>query len=149
MEAAILSATSALVGSLIGGVSTFAGTWLSTRGQLQAQSLAQEASKREALYAEFIIEAAKRLADAWGHSAAGPEVIAGLYSAVERMRLSSSAEVVEVAQRVLRAVIEVYASPNKSFEDARTRIESADREQLVPLREFSNACRAELRALRG
>ena len=45
--------------------------------------------KREALYAEFIKEASKRRAEAWSHQAESPEVIAGLYSGVERMRLFS------------------------------------------------------------
>jgi hypothetical protein len=149
MDSAILSATSALVGSLIGGVSTFVGLWFSTRGQLRHQRLTHEASKRETLYAEFIIEASKRVTEAWGHSAAGPEVIAGLYSAVERMRLSSSPEVVEVALHVVRGVIEVYASPNRTFDDARARLEAGDEAQIVPLKEFSEVCRAELAGLRG
>lgn len=148
MDTAILSATSALVGSLIGGVSTFVGMWLSTRGQVQAQYLAQEASKREALYAEFIVEAARRFTDAWGHQAEGPEVVATLYSSMERMRLSSSDEVLRVAQRVVGQVLDAYAAPNRSFAEARARV-GGDEVARLPLREFSEACRAELAALRG
>jgi hypothetical protein len=150
METAILSAGSALVGSLIGGVSTFVGAWLSTRGQVRAHKLAEEASKREALYSEFIIEAAKRFTDAWGHQAEGPEVVATLYSAMERMRLISSGEVLTVAQKVVRAVIEAYAAPNRSFDEARTRLGGAGSEdERLVLRDFSEACRAELAALRN
>jgi hypothetical protein len=90
MDSAILSATSALVGSLVGGVSTLGASWLSLRGQLRAHARAQEATKREALYAEFIVEASERLADAWSHQAESPEVLAGLASLVRRMRLTSS-----------------------------------------------------------
>ena len=149
MDTAILSASSALVGSLIGGVSTFIGAWLSTRGQVRAHKLAEEASKREALYSEFIIEAAKRFTDAWGHQAEGPEVVAGLYAAMERMRLTSSHEVLNVAQQVVRRVIEAYAAPNRSFDEARARLGGGgeDAERLV-LRDFSEACRTELAALR-
>jgi hypothetical protein len=57
MDPAILSATAALVGSLVGGVSTFAAYWLTQRVQLRAQSLMKRHAEREALYAEFIIEA--------------------------------------------------------------------------------------------
>ena len=64
MDSAILSAVSLLAGPLIGGGSTFAASWLAPRGQLWAQTLADEAVEREALYAEFIIEASKRLTDA-------------------------------------------------------------------------------------
>jgi hypothetical protein len=69
MDNAILSATSALVGSLIGGISTLAASWLTLRGRLRAQALVQEAAKRETLYAEFIIEASNRLTEAWSHQA--------------------------------------------------------------------------------
>jgi hypothetical protein len=41
-------------------------------------------AQREALYAEFIVEASKRLADAWSHHAESPDV---LFSAIERMRV--------------------------------------------------------------
>jgi hypothetical protein len=105
MDSAILSATSALVGSLIGGLSTLAASWLTLRGRVRAQALIQEAAKREALYAEFIIEASRRLADAWTHHAESPEVVAGLYSIVQRMRLTSSDEVIRVADQVTRFLI--------------------------------------------
>jgi hypothetical protein len=52
MDPAILSATAALVGSLVGGVSTFATYWLTQRVQLRAQSLMKRHAEREALYAE-------------------------------------------------------------------------------------------------
>ena len=64
MDTAILSAASALAGSLIGGATTLIASWLTQRGQLRAQALMREAMKRETLYAEFIIEASKRRADA-------------------------------------------------------------------------------------
>src|SRR5271166_3517461 len=106
MDPAILSAASALTGSLIGGVSMLAASWLSQRAQFRAQALVHEAVKRETLYAEFIIEASKRLTEAWSHQAESPEVVAGLYSAIERMRLTSSIEIIRVAELVVRQVID-------------------------------------------
>lgn len=86
-----------------------AASWLSQRGQFRAQALVHEAAKRETLYAEFIIEASKRLTEAWSRQAESPEVVAGLYSALERMRLTSSSEVICVAEQMVRRVIEAYA----------------------------------------
>jgi hypothetical protein len=146
MDPAILSATSALVGSLVGGLSTLAASWLTQRGQLRAQTLVHEAVKRETLYAEFIVEASKRLADAWSHQAQGPDVIAGLYAAIHRMRLTSSDDVVRVADKVIRQVIEAYAAPDRTFAELRDRLESQDDSDL--LNEFSRVCREDLRALR-
>src|SRR5437016_2523517 len=116
MDPAILAATAGLIGSLVGGVSTFAASWLTQRGQLRLQMLVQQAVKREALYAEFIVEASKRVAEAWSHQAESPEAIAGLYSAVERMRLTSSAEVIAAAEEVIQQVIEAYAAPDLTFD---------------------------------
>jgi len=148
MDTAVLSAASALIGSLIGGMSTLAASWLSLRGRLRAQALVQEAAKREALYAEFIIEASRRLSEAWCHQAESPEVLAGLYSAHQRMRLTSSDEVIRLADYVIRLVIQAYAAPDKSFDELRQHIAASD-EQWDPLRGFAEACRAELRTLLG
>src|SRR5947209_9905021 len=145
MDPAILSATAGLIGSLVGGVSTFAASWLTQRGQLRVQTLIQQAVKREALYAEFIVEASKRLAEAWSHHAETPEVVAGLYSAVERMRLMSSSEVVSAAEQVIRHVLDAYAAPDLTFEDLRRSMRSEEFKDR--LRDFAEACRIELYAL--
>lgn len=123
MDTAILSAASALAGSLIGGVSTLIASWVTQRGQLRARALIYEAKKRERLYAEFIIEASKRRADAWSQHAETPDVLAGLYSAVERMRLTSSDEVRQLAEKVVLHVMEAYAAPDRSFDELRQHID--------------------------
>ncbi len=126
MDPAILSAASALTGSLIGGVSSLTASWLTHRRQFRAQTLIHEAVQREALYAEFIIEASKRLTEAWSRRAESPEVLAGLYSAMERMRLTSSTEVIRVAEQVVRHVIEAYADANRTFDEVRELLRSDD-----------------------
>ncbi len=147
MDPAILSAASALTGSLIGGVSMLAASWLTQRRQFRTQALVHESVQRETLYAEFIMEASKRLTDAWSHQAESPEVLAGLYSAMERMRLTSSTEIIRVAERVVRQVIDAYADADKTFDDVREHMRSDNWGD--PLRDFAETCRTELRALRG
>jgi hypothetical protein len=71
MDIAILSASSGLIGSLIGGVSTFAASWLTQRRALRNQTFVQHALQGQALYSDFIIEASKRLMEAWNHQAEG------------------------------------------------------------------------------
>src|SRR6202048_3598504 len=99
MAPPILSATAALVGSLFCGVPTFAAYWLTQRVQIRTQGLMKRHAERETLYAEFIVEASKRFADAWSHHAESPEVVAGLFSAIERMRLTSSNSVIVAAEQ--------------------------------------------------
>lgn len=145
MDTAILSATAALVGSMVGGASTFLASWWTHQAQLRARAATQEIARREALYAEFIVEASNRLADAWSHEAETPAVVAQLYSAVERMRLVSSARVIDAAHHVVREVVEAYAAPNRSFDDARQRI--SELKDMSPLKEFADLCRLELNQL--
>jgi hypothetical protein len=147
MDPAILPAAAGLIGSLVGGISTFAASWLTQRGQLRLQTLVQQATKREALYAEFIVEAAKRITEAWSHQAASPEAFAGLYSAIERMRLTSSAEVIDTAEAIITEIAEAYAAPVLTFDDLRRSLRGG--EFRDHLRKFSDACRAELHALRA
>jgi len=54
MDNAYVSAISALAGSAIGGLATFATTWLSHHAQTQAQRLAQAMARQEHLFGEFI-----------------------------------------------------------------------------------------------
>ena len=51
--------------------------------------------------------------------------------------------VVENADKVVRAIIETYLAPNRTFRDVR---EVLDNEAMNPLRDFRNACREELRS---
>jgi hypothetical protein len=143
MDAAILSACAGLAGSLIGGVSTFAASWLTQGKLLGSQRRIHHATQRQQLYSEFIVEATKRLAEAWNHEAEGPEVVSNLFSAVQRMRLISSSRVVDCAEQVMRGVLAAYAEPNRTFEELRLRVQQNNEEQ-DPLREFTEACRQEL-----
>ena len=142
MDTAILSASAALIGSLVGGVSTFAASWVTQRKMLRTQTRMRHARQRQKLYSEFIIEASRCLAEAWSHQAEGPEVISNLYSAVERMRLVSSSRVVKCAEEVMRGIIAAYAEPNRTFDELRQRVQQSS-EEHEPLREFTKACRQE------
>jgi len=53
-----------------------------------------------------------------------------------------SPRVIETADGVARVIIETYLAPNKTFRDV---TEVLDNDEMNPLREFSNACREELR----
>jgi hypothetical protein len=61
------------------------------------------------------------------------------------MRLTSSPEVIDAADEVIRQIVESYAAPGKSFEDLRRSLDGG--EFRDPLRKFSEVCRAELTAL--
>jgi hypothetical protein len=142
MDQAYFSAFAALAGSAIGGLTTLAASWLNQHVQFQEQQLARNLSRREDLYKDFIEEASKWYAHAYEHQ--NPEIgnLVNLYALVSRMRVLSSTRIVESADRVVRTIIQTYLAPNKSFRDVQ---EILDKEDMNPLREFSNACRDELR----
>lgn len=72
--------------------------------------------------------------------------LVGLYAMVSRMRVRSSPRVVENAERVARTIVETYLAPNKNLRELH---EMAQSDWMDPLGGFSEACREELRTLRG
>jgi hypothetical protein len=47
-----------------------------------------------------------------------------LYAKIDRMRILSSAKVVEIAERFARKIVDTYSEPNKSFVELREMINS-------------------------
>jgi hypothetical protein len=62
------------------------------------------------------------------------------------MRIQSSAAVTAQADEVVRAIIDTYAAPNKTFAELHQLMGSP---AIDPLRGFSEECRAELREPRS
>ncbi len=147
MDTAIISAVSALAGSSIGAMASFGTTWLVQSNQLRYQQRAAEVTKREALYAEFISEAAKRLTDAMSHEAETPDVLVLLAASIGQMRLFSSKEVIEAAEQIAHLIVDTYVAPNRSMKQLHESV--MDRSRLDPLAHFGEACREELRTMIG
>ena len=142
MNPAYLSALAALAGSLIGGLTSIVATWLTYHAQSSAQRAAQDLSTRQELYKNFIEEASRLYADAFERDDPKISDLVNLYALVSRMRVLSSAKTVESADAIVRKVIATYLEPNKTFRDLK---EIVEKDPMDPLREFSNACREELR----
>jgi hypothetical protein len=60
MNAGYVSALAALTGSIIGALTALTAWWLTHHVQLRAQRVAQDLTRREALYKDFIEEASRR-----------------------------------------------------------------------------------------
>ena len=72
MEAAYLSALSALAGSAIGATASLTTTWLTQRYQERSQRLAQERARRERIFGEFIDHLAAVRRRALPYASGGP-----------------------------------------------------------------------------
>src|SRR5215813_6534012 len=148
MDSATISALAALAGATIGGVTSFATTWLSQQTQAKVCARVPELSQREELYKHFLETASSAYADSLSHQASDlAEVtkLVDLYALVGMMRVISSTPVVETADEVVRLIAGSYIAPNKTFMELHQMVESGS---IDALRAFSDACRAELQKFR-
>src|SRR5262249_33609229 len=67
IDPALLSAMSALVGALVGGTASLVAAIYTQRYQNRLQRVAREATKREQVYADFIMSSSKLLLSAYVH----------------------------------------------------------------------------------
>ena len=146
MDTALLGALSAVLGSLVGGSASVATTWMAQKTLNRREILREELRKREALYGEFIGECAKLFMDAFTHNLEKPDSLLPVFAQINRIRLCASREVLAEAERVLTRITDQYFAKNLTVEDLR---QLAHTEQADPLRDFGEACRAELKSLRG
>src|SRR6516225_3424748 len=144
MNAAYVSAIAALAGSVIGGLTTFAAAWVTQRQQANVQWLLQEKTRRQELYQQFIEEASKVYLDALMHDQAEIPALVSLYASVNKMRVVSTPEVTERADKLVRMIVEAYFLPKNTLPELRAMMKSG---ALDFLRDFSEACREELAAV--
>jgi hypothetical protein len=142
MQATYVSAFAALAGTAIGGLASFATSWTTQHAQTRAQRVSAEREARAELFGRFLDEAAKLYADALQTKRDDISRLIGIYALANRVRLISSAKVVQAADAVAEIIVESYAAPNLTMEEMRANW--IDR-NIDPLRDFSEACREELR----
>lgn len=144
MDRAVLSALSAILGSLVGGSATVATAWLTQRTQGRRASIDAEIRKREALYGEFISEGSKLLVEGLERELDHPVRFYDLYAILNRIRIIASDEVLAAADRSVTQIVEWYFRPNLSPEELRQVVTNRPDD---PLKEFSEACRLEVRMI--
>jgi hypothetical protein len=130
-----------LAGTAVGGLTSFATSWVTQQAQATSQRLAAEKEKREDLFGRFVDEAAKFYADALQNKRDEASAMRVIYGLTNRIRLISSARVVDSADAVARVIMDTYLAPNLSLEEVRA---AWIDQQIDPLRDFSEACREEL-----
>src|SRR5262245_28752599 len=105
MDAAYLSAVSALAGSLIVVLTSLTASWLGNLSEFRTQERASDLHGRQQLFRDFISEASKWYADAFEHENPKVSSLVDLYALVSRMRVVASPQVVQAAEQVIRAII--------------------------------------------
>jgi len=144
IDPALLGPASALCGALVGGGASFAAAMYTQRSQQRQQHAATEVTRREKVYAEFVMRASNLMLNAYIRD----ELALGgdeqrLVGLINRMRLFASPAVVATAEAVLRAIVEISLKPSVEIRQLATAglSKSLEPDALV---EFSTLCRADL-----
>jgi hypothetical protein len=133
IDPAHLSAVSALIGALIGGSASQTAAVYTQRRQDCLQRIARETTKRETVYADFIMTASKLLLEADVNVGLGLDVDEQrLICLANRMRLFVPRSVIEQAPTVIEAVVGISRQPGLDLQKL-TAEEVAKRRHSDPL----------------
>ena len=146
MDTAYISAIAALSGSIIGGLTSLAASWVSQNAQARTQMLLESKSRRQELYKAFIEEASKLYGDALVSAEENADIskFVGLYVMLSQMRILSSQAVIENAEKITNAIAKEYFEPNRTLREMYGKSHELD-DELDIMRHFSEACREDLR----
>ncbi len=144
---ATISALAAIFGSLTGALASSVSTWITQRHHARGDLIAKNNFLREQLYSDFISASARAIVDAGvafaEHTFQDPNKLIPIYALLSRIRLSSSTDVIESAQRVVTTILNTYSKPDLTPEEIQTMaVKHND-----PLLDFSLICRRELESV--
>jgi len=144
MDLTYIHAVAAFSGSASGTLATVLTGLFTQRRKDRALRRSRATSQNQELYRSFIGEASRLHADVLVNDTSETSQLVDLFALIGRMRILSSDDVIEAAEKTGRLIIETYRSPNKTFVDLPEVLDGMD-----PLRDFSEAYRRELQAVRG
>lgn len=139
-----LSSVSALLGAFVGGSAWLLSAVYTQRCQDRLHRITSEVTKRESVYADFVMSASNLLLSAYIHDeialGADEQLLVGL---INRMRLFAPPDVIGEAESVLRAIVEISLKPSIELRQLAKRALSNGLNP-EPLVAFSSICRADL-----
>jgi len=102
LDPAYISALAALAGATIGGLTSFATSWVTQRTQLRHAHREAERAELKTLYQDFITEASRLFVEAMSAKTDDIDDISGLvglHAIIGRMRLISAQPVIDAAMQ--------------------------------------------------
>jgi len=147
VDPAVLSALSAVLGSVVGGSASIATAWFTQNTQGRREGMRLELGKRETLYAEFITECSKLAIDSLDHTLDRAATLVNAYALHNRIKLISSEAVVDAAGLAIRQILERYFGPNLTTKEQMRDYALTMKDEDDLLKDFAEACRAELARL--
>jgi hypothetical protein len=145
MPGEVTSGLAAIMGAFVGGLASFATTWMGERSRHKRDLLQREIAKRETTYSDFINQASKLYVASATHRIAEDDAevpgMVALYAVSSRIRLFASDEVIVEAEKVIDRIFTQYGGDNMSAEQL---LSNAVETKDDPLKAFSLVCRHEL-----
>jgi hypothetical protein len=143
-----LSSLSGVLGGLLGGGASLVAAIYTQGNQKRLHRAASEVTKRETVYADFVMHASNLLLDAYVND----EFSLGrdeqrLIGLINSMRLFAPAEVIAGAEAVVSAIVEIKLKPSIELRRLATNALSRDLDP-DPILAFSQICRADLESVR-
>ena len=141
---ALLTQFSGLLGALIGGGTSLAVAVYNQRSEERLHRVANEMTRRETVYADFLESATKLLLNAYTHD----ELVLGvdeqhLVALINRMRLFAPPEVIGGAEATVKSIVEIMLKPSMELRQlAREALSKSP--DPDPFQKFSLVCRADL-----
>ena len=139
----LIPAFAAILGSTVGGLTTFATTFLTQRYTARRDMREKDVANREKLYSEFLSEVADLYVDSLNRTLSDlgkPAAFVAAYALLGRIRMISTEAVLKAADRVIQDIIEAYNRPPISIQELK---KLTDERPADPWHEFTEACRTE------
>jgi hypothetical protein len=131
MDSAYISTLSALAGTAIGGVTSFATSWITQHTQSRLARLTAERARRDELYSKFLEEVARLYSHAATEEKIDHSNLVGTYALRGRILPQSSPEVAESADAVIKVLIDLYIAPNRSDEEWRKALDDKAHDPMI------------------
>jgi hypothetical protein len=149
MNPVAISALAALGGSAVGAFAPVLSSVLVQRSVARRDVANRRLAEREALYSDFLKEAARVYVSSVTHNLEDLGDLVSLYASVSRIRLRSTEPVLRAAEDVVKLIVWHFGEPNIAIEKIQGDLRSANEGGLIfgkvdPLNAFSVACRKEL-----
>jgi len=147
MDAAYLSALSALAGSVVGGLTMALSAWISQSVSARAGMISSHLARRQELFRDFIVLASRVYGEALTSSEPKIPELVELYALLSRIGVLCLPATVPAGEKLMRSILDTYLAPNRTFKELRDLMTTGD--GIDPLKEFSVAAREEIELARA
>jgi hypothetical protein len=143
MNPSFLPTAAALLGTIIGGLTSFLTSWTTQTAQTRAQRIEAARTRRETLFGHFMDEMSRLYAHALSEDQIDYSKLVDIFALKGRIRLVASQPVIDIADRAVKHLIDLYIGPKLDAHQVRAMLDEVNSDYIG---HFAEACRVELQA---